>query len=142
MCVCACVLCVCECVCAYMYRGMNQWMPQMNISARIKKLRGKMEIEFCVSSTASSLMSRIYLLVSSGSCVFVSACVCNVEVNGKKPQMNISAPRNSGERWKLSGVFLQGHLFSCIVVHVFPLRMCKSIREGGEVVDKGLTCCN
>jgi len=55
----------------------------MNISARIKKLRAKMEIEFCVSSTASCLLSRIYLLVSSGSCVCVSACVCNVEVHEK-----------------------------------------------------------
>ena len=133
-------------MCVFMYVSVYEGrVNQMDTSDKhlsTKKLRGKMEIEFCVSSTASSLMSRIYLLVSSGSCVFVSACVCNVEVNGKKPQVNISAPRNSGERWKLSGVFLQGHLFSCIVVHAFPLRMCKSIREGGEVVDKGLTCCN
>jgi len=28
----------------------------------------------------------------------------------------------------------------CIVVHVFPLCMCESIREGGELVGTGLTC--
>jgi len=71
---------MCVCTCAY-EEGVNQTDASDN-HLSTNKLSGKMEIEFCVSSTASSLTlyEYIYLCAQEVVCACVRVCCASVNV--------------------------------------------------------------